>query len=136
MYYVQIVDDEPITRNGLSKMIDWKAYGFEVSCLAQNGKQALEQLEVEKVDLIITDIEMPIMNGLKYIQEIREAELGKERSEKEIIVLTAYGEFQYAKVALRYGVKEYILKPFDVEEIGKVLEKVKKQMDEVRDLQR
>lgn len=132
MYYVQIVDDEPITRNGLSEMIDWEGLGFEVSCLAQNGKQALEQLEVEKVDLIITDIEMPIMNGLQFIKEVRDEEFEKQSDVKEIIVLTAYDEFQYAKTALRYGVKEYILKPFDIEEIESILKKVKEQLDKDR----
>jgi len=129
MYYVQIVDDEPITRNGLNQMIEWEKFGFEVSCLAQNGKQALEQLEVEKVDLIITDIEMPIMNGLQFMKEVRDEEFEKQSQAKEIVVLTAYDEFQYAKTALRYGVKEYMLKPFDIDEIENILIKVKEQLD-------
>lgn len=129
MYYVQIVDDEPLTRNGLNQMIEWEKFGFEVSCLAQNGKQALEQLEVEKVDLIITDIEMPIMNGLQFMKEVRDEEFEKQSKPKEIVVLTAYDEFQYAKTALRYGVKEYMLKPFDIEEIENILVKVKNQLD-------
>ncbi len=74
MLGVQIIDDEPIIRKGLTKMIDWEELGFEVTCIAQNGKQALEQLEVEKVDIIITDIEMPIMNGLEFISHIRKEE--------------------------------------------------------------
>lgn len=130
MYYVQIVDDEPITRTGLSKMVDWGKYGFEVACLAQNGKQALEQQEAEEIDMIITDIEMPLMNGLQFIKQVREEEVENNRKAKEIIVLTAYDEFQYAKMALRYGVKEYILKPFDIEEIEKILIKVKENLDE------
>ena len=129
MYYVQIVDDEPLTRNGLNQMIEWEKFGCEVSCLAQNGKQALEQLEVEKVDLIITDIEMPIMNGLQFMKEVRDEEFEKQSKPKEIVVLTAYDEFQYAKTALRYGVKEYMLKPFDIEEIENILVKVKNQLD-------
>lgn len=129
MYYVQIVDDEPITRNGLNQMIEWEKFGFEVSCLAQNGKQALEQLEVENVDLIITDIEMPIMNGLQFMKEVRDEEFEKQIKAKEIVVLTAYDEFQYAKTALRYGVKEYMLKPFDIDEIESILVKVKEQLD-------
>lgn len=130
MYYVQIVDDEPIIRNGLSKMIDWNALGFEISCLAQNGKQALEQLEIEKVDVIITDIEMPIMNGLKLIKEVRNLESeGHKLRKKEILVLTAYDDFEYAKTAIRYGVSEYILKPIDEIEMTKILVGLKKELD-------
>lgn len=130
MYYVQIVDDEPIIRNGLSKMIDWNALGFEISCLAQNGKQALEQLEIEKVDVIITDIEMPIMNGLKLIKEVRNIESeGHKLRKKEILVLTAYDDFEYAKTAIRYGVSEYILKPIDEIEMTKILVGLKKELD-------
>ncbi|MBE6023205.1 MAG: response regulator [Cellulosilyticum sp.] len=129
MYYVQIVDDEPIIRKGLSKMIDWNALGFEITSLAQNGKQALEQLEIEKVDVIITDIEMPIMNGLKFISEVRESERENNCLAKEIIVLTAYDEFEYAKEAIRHGVLEYVLKPIDEEEITQIMLKTKARLD-------
>ena len=75
MFNVQIVDDEPIIRMGIEKMLNWNALGFEIVCMAQNGKQALEQLEVEKIDVIITDIEMPIMNGLDFIKEVRQQDI-------------------------------------------------------------
>ena len=133
MYYIQIIDDEPIIRNGICKMIDWNALGFEISCRAQNGKQALEQLEIEKVDVIITDIEMPIMDGLSFIREVRSLEDEKRKEyQKEIIVLTAYDEFEYAKTAIRYGVSEYILKPIDEVEMTKILINLKKTLDEKR----
>jgi len=133
MYYVQIIDDEPIIRNGICNMINWGALGFEISCLAQNGKQALEQLEIEKVDVIITDIEMPIMDGLSFIREVRSLEDEKRKEyQKEIIVLTAYDEFEYAKTAIRYGVSEYILKPIDEVEMTKILINLKKTLDEKR----
>ena len=132
MYYVQIVDDEPIIRMGLGKMIDWHELGFEISCLAQNGKQALEQQEIEKVDVIITDIEMPIMDGLRFIAEVRDQEQENNEPSKEIIVLTAYDDFQYAKTALRYGVSEYVLKPVDGEELTQIMTQVKKHLDEKR----
>lgn len=130
MYCVQIVDDEPIIRNGLSKMIDWNDLGFEITCLAQNGKQALEQLEVERVDLIITDIEMPIMGGLTFTAEVRERERENSEHTKEIVVLTAYDQFEYAKTALRYGVSEYVLKPIDEEELTGILLRIKSRLDE------
>ena len=132
MYYVQLVDDEPIIRNGLSKMIDWESLGFEIACLSQNGKQALEQLEIEKVDLIITDIEMPVMDGLTFISEVREMENSLEP--KEIIVITAYDDFEYAKTAIRYGVAGYMLKPVDSDELAKVILQVKANLDQKRGL--
>ena len=132
MYYVQLVDDEPIIRNGLSKMIEWEKLDFEIACCAQNGKQALEQLEVEKIDLIITDIEMPIMDGLTFISQVRELEHNK--FSKEIIVLTAYDDFEYAKTAIRYGVSQYMLKPVDSEELTKTLIQIKANLDQKKGL--
>lgn len=133
MYYVQVVDDEPIIRNGICKMIDWEALGFQISCLAQNGKQAIEQLEIEKVDVIITDIEMPIMDGLRFIKEVRNLESeARKLNKREIIVLTAYDEFEYAKTAIRYGVSEYILKPIDEVEMTKILVELKRKLDKKR----
>ena len=135
MYYVQIVDDEPIIRKGLSKMIDWNELGFEIACLAQNGKQALEQLEIEEVDVIITDIEMPIMNGLNFISQVRECEKENNVSPKEIVVLTAYDDFEYAKSAIRYGVLEYVLKPIDEEELTQIMTKIKAHLDQKRGIE-
>lgn len=123
MYRVQIVDDEPIIRMGLQRMYDWSKQDFEIACMAQNGKEALEQLEVEDIDLIITDVEMPIMNGLDFIREVRERKI-----DVEIIVLTAYEDFEYAKEAIKYGVSEYILKPIGTEDIEKMLIKAKMQL--------
>lgn len=130
MYQVQIIDDEPITRLGLTKMVDWEEIGFEISSLAANGKEGLEQLEIEDVDLIITDIEMPIMGGIEYIEKVRELEkenLSAHR--KEIIVISAYDHFEYAKEALRYGVSQYILKPIDADEFRNILLELKIKLD-------
>lgn len=129
MYHIQIVDDDAMFRGKLSRMLDWNVLGFEVSCLAHNGKEALEQLEIEKVDLIITDIEMPLMDGLSLIREIRWAE-GSKKSAKEIIVLTAYDDFDYAKRALHCGVSEYLLKPVDPDELTQAVRETKRRLDE------
>lgn len=127
MFNVQLVDDEPIIRRGLEELIDWASLGFQIVCAAQNGKQALEQLETEEVDLIITDIEMPIMNGLNLVREVREKDI-----DKEIVVLTAYEEFEYAKAAIKYGITEYVLKPIDEEELTRILKSVKCRLEKKR----
>lgn len=125
MLNVQIVDDEPIIRMGLKKLINWEELDFEIACIAQNGKQALEQLETENVDLIITDIEMPIMNGLDFIREVRE-----NNRDVEIVILTAYDDFEYAKTAIKYGITEYILKPIEEEAVMELLLKIREQINE------
>ena len=123
MFTVQIVDDEPIVRLGLRKLIDWEELGFEVVCEAENGEEALLQLEDNHIDVIITDIEMPIMDGIAFMGNLREREY-----RSEILVLTAYSEFEYAKEAIKYGVVGYILKPIEEEEIVASLEDVKKRL--------
>ncbi|WP_054739744.1 response regulator [Cellulosilyticum ruminicola] len=125
MLNVQIVDDEPIIRLGLQRLIDWEEMGFEITCIAQNGKQALEQLETERVDLIITDIEMPIMNGLDFIKEVRE----KDKN-IEIVILTAYEDFEYAKTAIRCGITQYILKPIEEKAVMQLLMQIRQDIEE------
>lgn len=120
MLNVQIVDDEPIVRLGLRKLIPWEELGFHVVCEAQNGKEALAQLDEYQIDLIITDIEMPFMDGIEYIRKIREL-----KGKQTIVVLTAHAEFDYARIAIKYGVTEYILKPIVEEQIINILEKIK-----------
>ncbi len=134
MFNVQIVDDEPIIRMGIEKMLNWNALGFEIVCMAQNGKQALEQLEVEKVDIIITDIEMPIMNGLDFIKEVREQETNLGSDSREVVVLTAYEDFEYARTAIKYGIAEYVLKPVDIEEMTQILARLKERLEERRNI--
>lgn len=120
MYHVQIVDDEPIVRMGLKNLIPWESLGFMVSCDAQNGQEAWEQYCRYTIDLIITDIEMPIMNGLDYIKQLR-----SKSASVEILILTAYEEFEYAKTALQNSVTDYILKPIDEELIIDTLKRVR-----------
>lgn len=124
MYQVQIVDDEPIVRMGLKNLIPWESLGFTVVCCAQNGQEAIEQYYNHKIKLIITDIEMPIMNGLDYIKQLRD-----NSESTEIVILTAYEEFEYAKTAIQNHVIDYILKPIDEEQIIDTLKKVKDNLE-------
>lgn len=121
MFFVQIVDDEPIVRMGLKKLIPWEQLGYQVVCEAQNGLEALEQYEEYDIDLIITDIEMPISDGMEYIKQVKEI-----NSRQTIVILTAYAEFEYAKLAISYGVSGYILKPIIEEQIIDTLKRIKK----------
>jgi two-component system response regulator YesN len=123
MFSVQIVDDEPIVRMGLKKLIPWKQLDYQVVCEAQNGLEALQQLKEHEIDLIITDIEMPLMNGVEYIRKVREG-----NGTQAIVILTAYAEFEYAKSAIEYGVVGYILKPITEGQIIDTLEQIKKSL--------
>ncbi|MEK4346561.1 response regulator transcription factor [Paenibacillus sp. FSL P4-0184] len=114
-----IVDDELLTVRMLENTIDWKFYGIQVIATAQSGEQALALYRNYQAELIITDINMPGMNGIEFIKQVREI-----NKETRIILLSGFGEFQYAKQALKYGASAYILKPFDELELDMALKEV------------
>ena len=120
MLKVLIVDDEPIHRRGLTNMIRSLRPDYSVSD-AKNGAEALEYLNHNQIDLLITDIQMPIMNGLQLIEKIVES--GKKI---KIVILSVYGYFDYAQKAIALGAFDYILKPVDEVMVDKVLKKVEK----------
>jgi len=123
MFNVQIIDDEPLVRMGLKKLIPWEKYGFKVVCEAQNGAEALNQLECNKIDVSITDIEMPIMNGIEFIKKVNEL-----KNKPVIVILTAYEEFEYAKTAIDYGVMGYIIKPIIESQICGILLQIREKL--------
>lgn len=104
---VMLVDDEAIIMTGLQKLIDWEAEGYEIVHTASNGIEAIDYLSHEKVDLIITDIRMPEMDGLEMIKTIKE----KSLSDAYIVLLSGYSDFGFAKQAIKFGCSDYILKP-------------------------
>lgn len=104
---VMLVDDEPIITSGLKMLIDWDAEGYEIVKTASNGVEAINYLSQENVDLIITDIRMPEMDGMEMIKTIRE----KALTDAYIVLLTGYGDFDLAKQAIKFGCADYILKP-------------------------
>lgn len=108
-----LVDDEPFILQGLSILIDWEAEGYEIVKKASDGKEALDYLRENKVDLIITDIRMPRINGLELLEIIRKENI----SDAYIIVLSGYNDFKYAQAALRYSCMDYILKPVQKEQL-------------------
>jgi len=119
MYKVLIVDDERIIREGICNSINWSNYGFSICGLAENGLEAYEIIKEKLPDVVITDIKMPGMDGLELIIKVHE-----EYPEIIFIILSGYGEFGFANKAMKYGVKHYLLKPCDENEIIQVLEKI------------
>ncbi|MBD8068191.1 response regulator transcription factor [Bacillus sp. PS06] len=126
MYKVLVVDDERMIREGIVQLIDWGALGLEVIGAKENGVEAFDVIKKRKPEIVITDIMMPEMNGLELISNVRSQLL-----DTYFIVLSGYGEFDYASTALKYGVKDYILKPCDEKEITEALDKVVKEIKQV-----
>ncbi|MCT4618228.1 MAG: response regulator [Marinisporobacter sp.] len=116
-----LVDDDFLVRMYLNSVTDWRKHGFEIIGDAQNGEDALEKIEKLRPQFIIMDINMPIMDGIELIKEIK-----KRKYECEIVVLSCHDDFEYVKEALKLGANEYLLKSsFDEQDIVKLLEKIR-----------
>jgi two-component system sensor histidine kinase YesM len=112
MYRLLFVEDEDIIRKVFPNIIDWASAGIEISGTARNGQEALKLLETDKVDIVLTDIRMPVMNGLELADRIK-----RRYPAIKTILLTAYSEFEYARKGIEYGVYGYLLKSIGEEEV-------------------
>ncbi|MFP4976765.1 response regulator [Paenibacillus sp. CN-4] len=112
MYRVLIVDDELAIREGLASLLDWESLGYEVVDTAANAIEAEHKFRLYAPDLMIVDIRMPGKSGLELIQTLRELD-----PELQIIILSGYADFGYARQALTFGVGSYLLKPVDEDEL-------------------
>ena len=122
MYTAMIVDDEYPARNMLDLLIDWEECGFRIIAKAENGKQALEIYQKERPNLVITDIQMPVMDGIQLIEEIRKA-----NEEQCVVVLSCHESFYYAQQAIRLGVKDYLIKDMlTADQLKECLERTEK----------
>ncbi|WP_040951972.1 response regulator [Gorillibacterium massiliense] len=117
MHTVLLVDDEIFARKGLRNLIRWEDCGYEVIEEADNGEDALELIHRIQPDLVITDIRMPVLDGLELIRRSQEE---MERKPK-FIIISGYDDFAYAQQGLRYGVFDFLLKPIDEDELRETL---------------
>jgi len=124
LYKLIIVDDELFIRKGMESF-HWRSLGFVPLGSASNGKNALELMDKEVADVVITDIKMPVMNGLELSRILQE-----KYPDCRIIILTGYEDFSYAKTAISVGAFEYILKPIDLNELNNVFLKLKEVLDD------
>jgi Response regulator containing CheY-like receiver domain and AraC-type DNA-binding domain len=120
MFRVIIVDDEKKIREGMKKLINWEEYDFSIIGQASDGVEALELCRNVLPDLVITDIKMPRMDGLTLASELK-----KINSHINIIILSGYSDFSYAKQAIKYGVDNYLLKPVNIGELCTELDKIR-----------
>lgn len=116
---IVVVEDEAPIRNGMSRLLEKINPAYELAGTAENGVQGLELIEREKPDLIIMDIHMPDMDGLTMLAGLR-----KKGINCRAIVLSAYSDFMYAKIAIELGIENYLLKPIKVPELKRALEQV------------
>ncbi len=112
MVSVFLVEDEFIVREGIKKNVDWSGHGYEFAGEAADGELALPLIRKAKPDIVITDIRMPFMDGLQLSRMIK-----NELPDTEIIILSGYSEFEYAKSAISIGVSRYLLKPVSGEDL-------------------
>lgn len=111
-----IVDDEPIIRKGLAKLVESNELGWVVIGEASNGQEAIRQITYLRPQLVLTDIRMPLADGLEVARYAAE-----HMPETAVVILTGYRDFEYAQAAIRYGVREFLLKPCPEEEVCRVL---------------
>ena len=125
MYSIMIVEDEELVRQGLTSLVNYEQFGMKVIDQAENGRIAWEKFQAQSADLLLTDINMPQLNGLDLAQLVRE-----KAPSCHIIFLTGYDDFEFAQKAIRLGADDYLLKPFSKADIEEMLEKVKNKLDE------
>ena len=115
-FSIVLADDEQNILFGMKKGIPWEDLGFEGVGAAQNGKEALELIEEHHPNLLISDIKMPFMDGLELAKIIHESYLNTK-----VILFSGWDDFEYARLAISYGVSEYIMKPINYEEMKSLL---------------
>lgn len=124
-YKLIVVDDEDFIREGIAKGIEWSKWGFEVAGTAMNGKEAIELVEKYKPDVVLTDIRMPIMDGIQLINYLDET-----NNKADIVIVSGYSDIEYYRKALEYHVFEYILKPTKISDFEVAFRKLKVKYDD------
>ncbi|BBI36494.1 response regulator transcription factor [Cohnella abietis] len=124
MLKVLIVDDEPIILEGLTNIVNWNELGLEIAGCCVNGAEAVTLLEKINIDIVITDIKMPEMNGIDLIRHIKQ-----QNWNTRCIVLSSYDDFQYVKEAALLSIENYLLKPVSTLELIATLENLTKKIE-------
>lgn len=117
---VLLVDDEIMIREGFRRLFDWEEHGCTVVGEAADGMEALAQIDALLPDIVIMDINIPLMNGLKVIQTSR-----VRHPDTVFIIVSGYDDFSYCREALRMQITDYILKPVDYEEFGTCIDNLR-----------
>jgi len=124
LYDILLVDDEKIELEALEQYMPWHSMGLSVAGTARNGKEALEQMKLLQPHIIITDVRMPVMDGLEFARRAKQLD-----PNVKIIFLSGHNEFQYIKSALNLEASGYLLKPVDPIELSETMDKMKSRLD-------
>jgi two-component system response regulator YesN len=129
MYRLMIIDDEPVVREGIKQLISWEKYNFEICAEGIDGKDGLRKVLEFSPDLVLVDVKMPGMSGIELIRDAK-----KEGFEGKFIILTGYSDFEFARSAVSLGVRAYLLKPIDEEELMENIQEVREELDAKKNL--
>lgn len=120
---VLIADDEPIIREGIRDSVNWESLDLVIAAEAEDGEEALELALEHSIDILLVDLNMPIMDGITLMKALKE-----KLPECKFIIITGHDEFSYAQEAIRLDVNDYILKPVNPEQLQQVLSNVREQL--------
>ena len=127
MYSIMIVEDEYLVRQGIASLVNYEQFGMQVIAQAENGIEAWQKFQENPADILLTDINMPQMNGLELAKLVRE-----QAPKCHIVFLTGYDDFDYARTAIKLGADDYLLKPFSKDDVEEMLAKVQTKLDKER----
>ena len=127
MYSIMIVEDEYLVRQGIASLVDYEQFGMRVIAQAENGREAWQKFQENPADILLTDINMPQMNGLELAKLVRD-----QAPKCHIVFLTGYDDFDYARTAIKLGADDYLLKPFSKDDVEEMLAKVQTKLDKER----
>lgn len=124
MYRVLIVEDDKTNQYFYAKLKVWEEEGFVIAGQAYNGKEALESAEREEYDVYFVDVMMPVMNGLEFLQALKEKGITAPR-----IIASNYNEFEYVRQGMKFGAMDYLLKPIAEEELRECLRNIREELE-------
>ena len=127
MYSIMIVEDEYLVRQGIASLVNYEQFGMQVIAQAENGIEAWQKFQENPADIMLTDINMPQMNGLELAKLVRD-----QAPKCHIVFLTGYDDFDYARTAIKLGADDYLLKPFSKDDVEEMLAKVQTKLDKER----
>ena len=127
MYSIMIVEDEYLVRQGIASLVNYEQFGMQVIAQAENGIEAWQKFQENPADILLTDINMPQMNGLELAKLVRE-----QAPKCHIVFLTGYDDFDYARTAIKLGADDYLLKPFSKDDVEEMLAKQQTKLDKER----
>lgn len=122
MYQLIIIDDEEKIAEGIANLFPWERIGFSVAAYFQSAEKALAYMKRNKVDVVVSDIEMPGMSGLELCEQLMKDKI-------RVVFISSFQNYEYLRSAIQYKVEDYLLKPVKFEELNETFLKIKEALD-------